>query len=149
MHFKSSSNKTSRIVEKVIPMPEKKLKEIPPPPQIVIPEFLDRIEEIHQLTSKNHLNMQILVRKEEPRRSFIDFPDFRRSWRWRRSEDFVSCHQERNRDNMMPCRIIFTLTVYINFSVMNGDIDGLVTHSNTTFRVLSLRVGEHGTSPRH
>lgn len=29
---------------------------------------------------------------------------------------------------MMRCRIIFTLTVYINFSVMNDDIDGLVTH---------------------
>lgn len=34
----------------------------------------------------------------------------------------------RNRDNMMRCRIIFTLTVYINFCVMNDDIDGSVTH---------------------
>lgn len=29
---------------------------------------------------------------------------------------------------MMRCRIIFTLTVYINFWVMNDDIDGSVTH---------------------
>lgn len=43
----------------------------------------------------------------------------------------------RNRDNMMRCRIIFTLTVYINFSVMNDDIDGLVTHYYFILRALS------------
>lgn len=38
---------------------------------------------------------------------------------------------------MMRCRIIFTLTVYINFSVMNDDIDGLVTHYYLILRALS------------